>query len=411
MTDKHRTAAESGSDATADQATRGKGWLAGRALTVGARVLAEKVRPAPARRTDDVPGSVKHITEEWLTAWLCRDTPGARVTSFHTPGGSVGTSTRSALRVTYNAEGDRAGLPTELFVKMASSYRQRVLLGSADAQRPEVTFFTALRPHIDMETPLGYGGAVDSRSWKSVVLMEDIAATKGATFSEPVRALERHQVEDLLVNLARMHGAMWEHPDLQALPKTPLQHYRTISAFLDMRKRCEVGMERAKAVLAPRILGQADRLWEGTRRSLELATHSIPRTLLHGDSHVGQSYMTADGRMGWTDWQLAMQGGWAYDFAYFVSSACEPDSRREWEGDFLELYLERLGEYGGKPPTLEQARLNYRQQLFYPWSAWAFTIGRAAYQPKMQPDEYSLAILRRMSHAIIDNDAFGAIGL
>jgi len=29
----------------------------------------------------------------------------------------------------------------------------------------------------------------------------------------------------------------------------------------------------------------------------------------------------------------------------------------------------------------------------------------------MQPDEYSLAILKRMSHAIIDNRAFDAIGL
>jgi hypothetical protein len=29
----------------------------------------------------------------------------------------------------------------------------------------------------------------------------------------------------------------------------------------------------------------------------------------------------------------------------------------------------------------------------------------------MQPDEYSLAILKRMSYAIIDNDAFDAVGL
>ena len=389
----------------------GKGWLAGRAIAVGASTLTEKVRHKPVRRVNEVPGTVRDITDEWLTGWLCRGVPGACVTSFSIPGGSAGTSTRAALRVTYNAEGSRAGLPTELFMKLASSYRQRVLLGSADAQRGEVVFFTTLRPKIDMETPRGFGGAIDERSWKSVVLMEDIAATKGASFVEPVHPLERTQVEDLVENLARMHGTMWEHPDLRALPKTPVDHFRIISSFLDMRKRCQVGMERAKAVISPRIYGQADRLWEGTRRALELATNSLPRTLLHGDAHVGQSYVTADGRMGWTDWQLAMQGGWAYDFAYFVSSACEPENRREWDRDLLELYLERLTEHGGKPPATEEAWRAYCQQLFYPWSAWAFTIGRAAYQPRMQPDEYSLAILKRMSHAIIDNNAFDAIGL
>ena len=389
----------------------GKAWLARRAIEVGVSTVAEKVRPRPARRIDEVPGTIGDITCEWLTGWLCQDVSGAAVTSFTSPGGSAGTSTRAALRVRYNAEGVAGGLPTELFVKLASSYRQRVLLGSANAQRGEVVFFNSLRPNIEMETPLGYGGAVDERGWKSAVLMEDIAATKGATFVEPIRPLERAQVEDLVANLARMHGAMWEHSDLAALPKTPADHFATISAFLDMRKRCHVGMERAKDVIAPRIHGQADRLWEGTRRALELATHSMPRTLLHGDAHVGQSYATADGRMGWTDWQLAMQGGWAYDFAHFLSSACEPDDRRQWEHDLLELYLERLANHGGKPPALEEARLDYRQQLFYPWSAWAFTIGRAAYQPRMQPDDYSLAILHRMSHAIIDNEAFSAIGL
>ena len=402
---------EKAKDPTMNQQHHGKGWLARRAFTVGAGMLAEKVRHRPARQTDEVPGTVRDLTDEWLTGWLCRDVPGARVTSFTVLGGSAGSSTRAALRVTYNTEGSRAGLPTELFAKLAASYRQRVTLGSADAQRAEVVFFTSLRPKIEMETPHGYGGAVDARSWKSAVLMEDIAATKGATFVEPVQPLERTQIEDLVENLARMHGTMWEHPDLRLLPKTPVDHFRTISALLDMRKRCQVGMERAKTAISPQIYGQADRLWEGTRRALELATNSLPRTLLHGDAHVGQSYITADGRMGWTDWQLAMQGGWAYDLAYFVSSACEPENRREWERDLLELYLEGLTEHGGQPPTTEDAWRTYCQQLFYPWSAWAFTIGRAAYQPRMQPDEYSLAILKRMSHAIVENDAFRAIGL
>jgi hypothetical protein len=372
--------------------------------------VVEKVRPRPARDARDVPGKPDAITPEWLTAVVCDGVPGACVTAIEQVGGSVGTSTRAALRLTYNAAGQDAGLPERVFVKLAASYQQRILLGAADVLAGETIFFTELRPKIDIEAPLGYGGVVDDRAWKSIAIMEDIAHSKGAQFIEPVHPLTRAQVEDLVENLARMHGAMWEHPAIGVL-KTPRDHFNNIGAFLDMEKRCQVGMERAKSVIAPALYGQADKLWEGTRRALALATDELPRTLLHGDSHVGQSYITADGRMGWADWQVVMQGGWGYDFAYFVSSACEPEDRRAWDRELLELYLERLGEHGGKPPAYDDAWKIYCQQLFYPYSAWAFTIGRAAYQPKMQPDEYSLAILKRMSAAIVENDAFKAIGL
>jgi hypothetical protein len=390
--------------------THTKGWLVRRALEVGGIYVAEKLRPPHPRTIRDVPGSADQITPEWLTAFVCRDVPGAQVTAVRRAGGSSGSSTRVAIRVDYNEAGQAAGLPTELFVKIAASYKQRVQLGAADVAKGETDFFMTLRPKVEMEAPIGYGGVTEDRSWKSAAIMEDVAVSKGAEFIEPIHPLTRAQVEDVVQNLARMHGALWEDPDLRIL-KTPRDHYNNIAAFLDMEKRCQVGMERAKSVIAPRIYGQADRLWKGTRRALELATDELPATLLHGDPHVGQTYITRDGRMGLADWQVVMQGGWGFDYAYFVSSACEPEDRRAWDRELLELYLERLGEHGGKPPAFDEAWKIYCQQLFYPYSAWAFTIGRAAHQPEMQPDEYSLAILKRMSAAIDENEAFKAIGL
>jgi hypothetical protein len=55
--------------------------------------------------------------------------------------------------------------------------------------------------------------------------------------------------------------------------------------------------------------------------------------------------------------------------------------------------------------------LAHRQQCFWPYTAWAFTIGRAAYQPKMQPVEICLAIVGRTATAVDDLDAFSAVGL
>jgi Phosphotransferase enzyme family len=385
-------------------------WLAKRAVEIGAHMVGERIRPPTLRARADVPRNGTDLNEEWLTAVLCQEHPGARVVSFSTPGGSVGTSTRTALRVTYNDAGQAAGLPTELFTKTTAAFSQRLVLGGGEVLHGESQFFLTFRPKVDMEAPQGYWGGVDESSWRSMIVMEDIAATKGAIFIKPTTPLTRGQVEDILRNMAAYHGVWWQAPELEILKK-PIDHYHNVANFMDFEGRCAVGMERAKSVIPTRLHGQADRLWAGTQKGLEIATEVLPATLLHGDSHVGQTYITRDGRMGLTDWQATLQGGWAYDFAYFVGSACEPADRRRWEKELLEQYLEALDEAGGKAPSFDEAWLRYRQTLFYPYSAWAFTIGRAFYQPKMQAKDTCLAIIKRLSTAIDDHDSLEAIGV
>jgi len=384
-------------------------WLAGRAVAVAGHVAVERVTRPRARTRADVPRDGASITTEWLTDVLCSGTPGAEVESFHSPGGHSGTSTRTALRVQYNPAGKAAGLPEALFAKTTTNYSQRLLLGAAHVLDGETNFFMHLRPLISIEAPLGYWGIADEKSWRSYALMEDIAETRGAQFITATTPLSRDQIADLVGNMARYHGALWEHPAI-AILKTPRDHLRNVGQMIDMAGRAKVGMERAKSVIPSELHGQADRMWHGTQKALELAT-LMPATLLHGDSHAGQTYITGAGRMGLADWQAVQQGGWAYDFAYLVGSACEPDDRRAWERDLLAGYLEQLAEAGGKAPDFDEAWLAYRQQLLYPYSAWAFTIGRAFYQPRMQPDEISLAIIHRLSSAIADHDSLTAVGV
>ncbi len=385
-------------------------WLAQRAATVGAHVVAEKIRSAPPRSAADVPRNGVSLTEEWLTAVLCKDVPGAEVVSWHSPGGSSGTSERAALRVEYNAAGQDAGLPTDLFTKSTASFTQRLLLGSADVLAGETQFFMTFRPAVTMEAPRGHWGGVDERSWRSIIILEDIAVSKGATFVQPTTPLSRGQVEDVLRNMAACHGTWWDSPELKVL-KTPTDHYDNVAQMLDFEGRCKVGMERARSVIPRALLGQADRMWRGTEEGLRVCTDDMPDTLLHGDPHAGQTYVTAGGAMGLTDWQAVMRGGWSYDVAYFIGSACRPEDRRAWERELLEHYLQHLEQAGGVVPSFDEAMLRYRQSMFYPYSAWAFTIGRAWYQPKMQPDEISLAIIERLATAIDDLDCFDAVGI
>lgn len=386
-----------------------KVWLASRALRVAAISIAEKLRPVTPRSAADVPMNGRSLTNEWLTEVLCGGVPEARVLTWHSPGGSSGTSERAALRVEYNQAGRAAGLPTQLYTKSSDSFQQRMMLGAACFLHGESQFYLGFRDKVDMEAPQGYWGGVDPASWRSLVIIEDITATKGARFIDATEPLNRAQVEDVLTNMAGYHGAWWDSSQLAQL-KTPIDHFHNVGDFIDMERRCRVGMDRAKEVIPTPLYGQADRLWEGTRASLALLTAQTP-TLLHGDSHVGQTYVTANGRMGLTDWQTTLRGNWAHDVAYFVGSACEPADRRTWEADLLHHYLAQLAVAGGQAPSFDDAMLAYRRSMFYPYSAWAFTIGRAWYQPKMQSVTTCRTVLHRLSTAIDDLDSFGAMGI
>ncbi len=64
-----------------------------------------------------------------------------------------------------------------------------------------------------------------------------------------------------------------------------------------------------------------------------------PMTYLHGDLHVANTYLTAEGTVGVCDWQCGLQGSWVHDYAYIVATAPDIEDRRAWERELLRLYL------------------------------------------------------------------------
>jgi hypothetical protein len=186
--------------------------------------LNEQLTRRRATRATDVPVRTREITGEWLTAVLCGGHPGAEVESYRLDDVSSGTSSRWRATVTYNDAGRAAGLPTELFAKTSLSWTQRLLLGMADVLTGEPGFYGHLRPHLDIEAPRGYHGAVDRASGRSIALIEDIPTTKNALFCTPQRPISRAEIESLLTSMAEWHGRYWNSPKLDQhsfLHKTP----------------------------------------------------------------------------------------------------------------------------------------------------------------------------------------------
>jgi aminoglycoside phosphotransferase (APT) family kinase protein len=143
-------------------------------------------------------------------------------------------------------------------------------------------------------------------------------------------------------------------------------------------------------------------------RALEINT-SGPQTLLHGDVHPGNWYVTDDGRMGLYDWQCVVSGGPARDLAYALASHLTVEQRRAWERDLVDRHAERLAEAGHVAPKGEAAFTAYRQQMLHAAFMWLGTIGSYRLLPELQPRDITLESVRRTCQAAADLDTLGAI--
>ncbi|MEU7629774.1 phosphotransferase [Nocardia sp. NPDC049220] len=376
-------------------------------VRIGGHVLSEKLR---RRTVVDIPMKKSEVDARWLTAVLAAGHPGAEVESFEIDDASAGTTSRWRATVSYNETGRQAKLPEHLFAKTTLTFTQRLTQYLAHALPGEPGFFQHLRPELDIEAPHGYFGAADTRSGRSVTLLEDISVTKQARFCTPMEPITRQQMESLLANMAVWHGHYWESPVLKKYDwlKTPSAHFRNFDRLLGMKKRARVGLERAPEIVPDTLPPVQDKLYAACEQSLLLAERE-PQTLLHGDPHIGNAYVGDGGTMGFTDWQLVMRGGWAFDVAYTMTSGLEVADRRAWERELIGFYLDRLHAAGGPVVPFDAAWLAYRQQCLYPYFAWMITIGRSTIMPEFQPADVCRAIVHRTSTAIMDLDALQAI--
>jgi hypothetical protein len=380
---------------------------------VAFNVARERISTPRVRTLDDTPAAPEGVTDEWLTAALCRDVPDAVVTGHELAGGSDGTSSRRALRVGYNDAGRAAELPERLFLKMAASLQSRLFLVLSGVTEGESMFYRDIRPLLPgLRSPRAYHAATDPRTVRSVLLMDDLAAA-GWQFPDPMHAeLSRQDLEDMVDQMAYYHGTFWDDRRLMgefAALATSVRFQEKLNA-IGIEKRAMVGVERAQSVLPESVYARKRELMSATMRALTLNS-SGPLTLLHQDVHQGNWLRDPDGRMGLYDWQAVAKGEWALDFSYSLAVNLPVEQRREWERELLERYLWRLGEegVGAGVPSFEQAWLRYRQQPFHVLIFALLTVGAGRFQPDMQPRDYMFRCLQRIGAFVEDHESLDSL--
>lgn len=384
---------------------------AGEVLKLGAVSTNERIRGlAPVTRADEVPATVDQLTPEWLTAVLADGTPGAVVRDFELGGGSDGTSSRRAITVHWNEAGLAAGLPRDVYSKSTPSLLNRLLVGVTGAASAEALFYSRIRPKLDIGAPAGYHGGWDPRTCRSMVLTEDIAVARGATFADATQLkVTREKAESMVAELAQYHGALWE--DTRLLGEWGLLRsdawQRMFNARIGFDRGALVGMRMLSDLVPAQLHARRSEIRSGLMRSLELSV-SGPLTLLHQDVHPNNWFTLPDGSLHLYDWQGIGAGGWALDLSYALSAGLDVEDRRAWERDLIALYVDKLAIAGGRPPTVDEAFLAYRQQMFRGFIYWTYTyvVGRVS---KLQSDGHVRRVVERTAQAMVDLDSLDSL--
>ncbi len=345
-----------------------------------------------------IPARWDDITPQWMTAALADSHPGAVVDAVAVQTRDDGTNRRARLAVTY-AEGNG---PATVFVKgVDPDHRELIKLTSGLFHEPRL-FATAIP--LPLEHPVVYATLIDEAAEDFVIVMEDLTA-RGADPRDATRPLTPQQAASGVRGLARMHGKYWGEriSDDARLdwvePFVPWDgmQYAPLPAALE-----RLSEDTPAAVMALSIDQLVDDIWKPYIRSLTRA----PQTLLHGDPHIGNTYLLPGGEVGFLDWQVLRRGNWSLDLGYFLQGALTTEDRRAHEDALLEEYRDALGLPAAELPEPDEIRLRYRASVAHGLCTWLAT---ASAGELWQRPDIALALAQRYSMAYGDLDTAQAI--
>jgi hypothetical protein len=345
-----------------------------------------------------VPKTWDDITPAWMTAVLTARHPGVKVDAVKVAARDDGTNRRARLSVTYSAGSG----PATVFAKAADpAHKEMIRMTSGMFHEPRL--FTC-GVELPLEHPVVYTAAIDEDDYDFVLIMEDITA-RGADPRDATRPMSVEQVATGVRGLARMHGRYWgarvqQEPALDWLePFLPWDgmQYAPLHEALGA-----LGDDAPAAVLSLTIDHLIESIWKPYITTLTTS----PQTLLHGDPHIGNTYLLPTGEVGFLDWQVARRGNWSLDLGYFLQGALIVADRRNSERELLEQYRASLGLPAEELPSAEEIWLRYRASVAHGLAIWLCT---ASAGELWQRPDIAIALAQRYSAAYADLDTAEAL--
>lgn len=351
-----------------------------------------------ANSTLRVPQNLDDVTPEWMTAALSQHYPGAEVSDVAVKMRDDGTNRRARLALAYSAGSG----PATVFVKAADpAHKELIKLTSGLFHEPRLFSSDVELP---IEHPRVFTAAIDEASEDFILVMEDLAA-RGADARDATRPMSPDQAASGLRSLAGVHSHFWgerrlEHPGLGWLePFEPWQGMEIAPLPAAIQAIGDAATAEILALTAESLFLE---LWPRYIRTLT----SSPQTLLHGDPHIGNTYVLPDGRVGFLDWQVVRRGNFSLDLGYFLQGALTVEDRRDHERELVQGYHSALTVPDAEKPSFDEVWNRYRASTIHGLALWLAT---ASAGDAWQRPDIAVALAIRYSTAFVDLEAAAAL--
>lgn len=355
----------------------------------------------------DAPHLQSDVTQNWLQKELGDAVAGAKLEKLTIEDEHDGMTSRKRWALQWNNAGREAKLPNSLFVKATpEDVAHREMLAVLHMHEVESRFYKHIQPEISDLAPKAYY-AESYPGGRFIILLEDLEASACKPYWLKDQVGIDH-IRAMTVTLAKLHAKYWQskrlHGDLSWVrPRTCRYGWQWLSKMTSDVRRAFPAM--ADEELLPKELVDVLTLWDKHADSVFNYFETLPHTVLHGDSHLGNSFGYPDGRAGLFDWQCMFSGHGLRDFAYFVFSAINEEERKIHEKELFDLYLETLAEYSIKMER-EQAWNDYCLFVLDRWDAGIMTFVHGTYGHDQEAQRRGFWVT---NGAILDNDIGGRL--
>ncbi|MFN3472504.1 MAG: phosphotransferase [Blastomonas sp.] len=356
--------------------------------------------PSPLQRYEDV-------TCEWVERALARDFPGVKVAAVRC--GPIFGFKRNKFRIEVDYA-DTVDRPRTFIVKSNFPGENDPQTGSAWAMANELRSLRDLVPMVAAPA-MPRWHHINVTETASDIVMEDMSP-RGAVFFDAYHTLNLGQAMGFIDAFARMYASQWDSPafapggemgpDTLAGENRRLVNEVYFPGFFNPESWLSyIALPRGRAL--PNAFQDMDRA-KATWHAMWSLLKQTPLVMIHGDEHLGNLFVTADGEPGVIDW-VARPEHWPIGLAYFMLCSLDVLDRRRWDRALIEHFVSRLKAHGvAYPPSVEDAWFLYRCTCFYPVMTWLNNSGI------WQPEAINTVNAVRAAMAAIEHDSMGLLG-
>ena len=314
-----------------------------------------------------IPANESEITPVWMRDALLAggksDCPTIEEITIENIGAGVG-MVGTILRCHLTCQGDAAGLPASVVVKLPSPHQETLQTARRlRLYQREYRFYRDLASHAAIRGPALLYGDFDERDHRFVLVLEDL---RDMVSVDQIEGASEAQAITAVRAIARMHGQFWDKVDVPPVAgfnetADPERHrlvqhvYQScLPAAFDRFGHCFSDAMRGLAEeYGQRMVEHNDRLSSGSL------------TFSHGDFRLDNMFFGSDGTDDFAvvDWQVCGVRSGLYDVAYFLSSSVDEEVRRKVERAAVEGYAEVVRSLGVQHFTGEECWRSYRQNM------------------------------------------------